>query len=219
MRNKVNILIKSILIIVIFLTSIQIASSNQSVINKSFQPFDKLVKNIVIPQAGTDVLILKDGTEINCTIIEITDTEIKYKRADNPDGPIITINKSKVFKINYANGTSDFFGDANTNNTNVNNNPSNIYEGTETGTYTLALLSMIMGILSLFSFSLLFVSIALGLVTGIIFPILAYWFAYIVMMRTGKHPNWKGQWFAFIGFITSCLTYLFWLIIGAILGV
>jgi len=94
MRNKVNILIKSILIIVIFLTSIQIASSNQSVINKSFQPFDKLVKNIVIPQAGTDVLILKDGTEINCTIIEITDTEIKYKRADNPDGPIITINKS-----------------------------------------------------------------------------------------------------------------------------
>jgi hypothetical protein len=54
-----------------------------------------------------DVIVLKSGDEIKSKVIEITPTEIKYKKFDNLEGPTIVILKSEASMIKYANGTED----------------------------------------------------------------------------------------------------------------
>ncbi len=56
-----------------------------------------------------DVIILRSGDEIPSVVSEIGIDVIKYKKADNPEGPVYTIEKAKVFMIKYANGTKDVF--------------------------------------------------------------------------------------------------------------
>lgn len=68
-----------------------------------------------------DIIIKKDGSEIKSKITEVTLNEIKYKRFDNIDGPIYTIVKTDIFKINYKNGTSEVFNQ-DQNQTKINNN-------------------------------------------------------------------------------------------------
>ena len=56
-----------------------------------------------------DVITKKNGDEIQAKITEVGQNEIKYKRFDNPDGPVYTIGKSDVFMVKYENGTKDVF--------------------------------------------------------------------------------------------------------------
>ena len=51
-----------------------------------------------------DVIVKKDGTTILSKVLEISGTEIKYKKWSNQDGPMYLINKSEVHSINYQNG-------------------------------------------------------------------------------------------------------------------
>ena len=60
---------------------------------------------------GQDVIIMKDGDEIEAKVTEILTDNIKYKRASNPTGPTYTISKSKVFMIRYESGDKDVFDD------------------------------------------------------------------------------------------------------------
>jgi hypothetical protein len=57
-----------------------------------------------------DVIVKKSGEELNVLVKEITTTEVKYKRFDNPDGPLISILKQDVFIIRYQNGTVEKIG-------------------------------------------------------------------------------------------------------------
>jgi len=59
--------------------------------------------------SAQDVLTKVNGEELAVKVLEIRPTEISYKRTDNPDGPLITIRRSEVFMIRYANGTKDVF--------------------------------------------------------------------------------------------------------------
>ncbi|HAQ70453.1 MAG TPA: hypothetical protein DCR48_05710, partial [Flavobacteriales bacterium] len=59
--------------------------------------------------SAQDVIINNTGDEIQAKVLEISSSEIKYKRYDNLDGPIITIAKSEVLLIKYENGTKDVF--------------------------------------------------------------------------------------------------------------
>jgi hypothetical protein len=54
-----------------------------------------------------DIITKTNGDEIQAIIKEITTNEIKYKRHDNPDGPLIHILKSDVFRVRYENGVVD----------------------------------------------------------------------------------------------------------------
>lgn len=54
-----------------------------------------------------DTLYLRKGGEIAGKVIEINPTEIKYKRCDNLDGPLIVIPKNDVKFIRYTNGTTE----------------------------------------------------------------------------------------------------------------
>jgi len=54
-----------------------------------------------------DVILTNEGEEIRGKIIEITETSIKYKSANQLDGPIRNIAIGKVFKIKYGDGTNE----------------------------------------------------------------------------------------------------------------
>jgi hypothetical protein len=57
-----------------------------------------------------DVITENSGNDINAKILEVTSTEVKYKKTNFLDGPTFTVLKSDVLMIRYANGTKDVFG-------------------------------------------------------------------------------------------------------------
>lgn len=54
-----------------------------------------------------DVLYFIGGVVVEAKVLEITESEIKYKNCNYLSGPTITVNKNKVYKINYANGSNE----------------------------------------------------------------------------------------------------------------
>lgn len=56
-----------------------------------------------------DVIVKKDGTTIQSKVLEISETEIKYKKWSNQDGPLYSIKRSSVDSINYQNGDIELF--------------------------------------------------------------------------------------------------------------
>lgn len=63
----------------------------------------------IAPDSCGDKITLKNGDEIFARIIEVGSKTVKYKRCDNPDGPLIIANTENVFMIKYANGTKEIF--------------------------------------------------------------------------------------------------------------
>lgn len=62
--------------------------------------------NIGIAQ---DVIVLRNGDEIQAKVLEIKQLEITYKNWTNIDGPVYTKNKADIFMIKYSNGSRDVF--------------------------------------------------------------------------------------------------------------
>lgn len=58
---------------------------------------------------GQDKIYRQNGQIIKAKIIEIGVTEIKYKIFDNLEGPIYVIEKERVKKIEFANGSTEKF--------------------------------------------------------------------------------------------------------------
>lgn len=54
-----------------------------------------------------DIVTLKTGEEIRAKVLEVSVSEIKYKRFDNLSGPIYVLPKSGIEKIEYENGTTE----------------------------------------------------------------------------------------------------------------
>ena len=54
-----------------------------------------------------DVITLKNGDEIHAFIQEIGDVYVKYKKFDNPNGPIYTLNKSEILTIRSESGNTN----------------------------------------------------------------------------------------------------------------
>ena len=101
-----------------------------------------------------DEITFKNGDEVKAKVLEINENEIKYKRCDNLDGPIIVVNKSEVFMIKYLNGSKEVFKDVTPKQNSIpaNNNNNNIpfyYDNRQTS--PLAIISLVMGILVFFT--------------------------------------------------------------------
>lgn len=58
-----------------------------------------------------DLITYKNGNEAKGRVIEVTGTEVKFKKEDNPDGPVYSMLKSDIFMIQYANGNKEVFTD------------------------------------------------------------------------------------------------------------
>jgi len=57
-----------------------------------------------------DLIILKNGTQINGSVIEISPTQVKFKKTN--DGPIYSMNISDLSSITYKNGSIENYGPA-----------------------------------------------------------------------------------------------------------
>ena len=79
--------------------------------------------------SAQDVITLKSGDEIQAKVTEVGQTEVKYKRFDNPDGPTYTVNKSDIFMVKYQNGQKDVFKDEQPAQNNVSTSKENDDDG------------------------------------------------------------------------------------------
>ena len=102
-----------------------------------------------------DVIILRNGQEIKGKVLEIGQSEIKYKDCSNLNGPTISKNKNEVLKINYSNGTSTIMEESKTdsNNITVNVNTNN-EKSTNKSLMVAALLWFFLGIIGVHRFYL-----------------------------------------------------------------
>jgi hypothetical protein len=75
---------------------------------------------ISVTAFSQDVITQKTGEDIQAKILEVNQTEIKYKKFDNQNGPTFTLLKSDVLMIRYENGTKDIFNQTEEVKTNTN---------------------------------------------------------------------------------------------------
>lgn len=59
--------------------------------------------------AAQDILFLKDGRWIEAKVLEIQPDVVKYKLFDFQEGPLYTVYKSEIRKIQYENGRVEWF--------------------------------------------------------------------------------------------------------------
>jgi hypothetical protein len=60
-----------------------------------------------VPTDSCDVLVFRDGTEILAKITELNESQVRYKRCDNVEGPTYVTEKSDLFMLKYSNGTRE----------------------------------------------------------------------------------------------------------------
>ena len=58
-----------------------------------------------------DVIVLKNGAEIQAFVQEIGIDNVKYKKIENPDGPNYTMRQSDIVMIRFANGSREVFSE------------------------------------------------------------------------------------------------------------
>lgn len=158
-----------------------------------------------------DKIYFSDRTSIDAIISEITDTHIKYKKCNNPDGPLYTVSIDKINLIKFANG-DEFIPELpeETLDTPQKNKPSESSEdarpiaGANIAGFILTIFAYIFFMVGLFipniTFGIVFLSLALilsfvGLITG----------------ATGIKKRWKGLGISalIIGLIIFILALLF----------
>ena len=61
--------------------------------------------------AAQDIIVTKQSERIDAKILEVSPSEIKYKKASNPDGPTFILPRSKVASVVYMDGEVESFGD------------------------------------------------------------------------------------------------------------
>jgi len=58
-----------------------------------------------------DIIVMKNGDEIQAVVQDVGIDDVKYKKFDNPDGADYTLEKSEIFMIKYENGSKDVFNE------------------------------------------------------------------------------------------------------------
>lgn len=65
----------------------------------------------VMAVSAQDLITKKSGEDIEAKVLEIDDSNIKYRLASEPDGVTYTISKSDVLMIRYASGRNEVFNE------------------------------------------------------------------------------------------------------------
>lgn len=152
-----------------------------------------------------DNIIMASGTNVKGKVVEITESEVKYKRCDNLNGPIITTAKHNVHSILYSNGTSESFVDVK-----KSSDQSNVTSSKRLD--VLGLIGMILSVASIPFWWL--ISAIIGLVGGVIGII----FGSISIARIQRRPeSRKGLGFAIaslvVGLLLVIATVIVWVLI------
>ena len=171
-------------------TSNEIIIQEKEVVNLKNEKLElkKKQSEKTIDPSKCDLILLKNGEEISVKVLEITPTEVKYKRFDNSEGPTKTINKSSISSITYSNGSKEVIKAKNSSNTNSIENSSGRKK------VGLAIASLVLGIIG--------------------FPfgggILALIFGVIQLSRIRMQPNvYGGKGMAIAGLIIGIIGVIF----------
>ena len=70
-----------------------------------------------------DIIVFTDGSVEKAKIMEITTTEVKYKKWENLEGPLYSLPKNVILSIAYQNGTTEKFSNVPTNQQESHNQP------------------------------------------------------------------------------------------------
>lgn len=76
---------------------------------KNYMLFFALLMFMVVNLNAQDIITKQNGDDIKAKVLEISDTEILYKKYDLLDGPTYTEKKSEILIIRYENGMKDIF--------------------------------------------------------------------------------------------------------------
>lgn len=58
-----------------------------------------------------DVILLKNGDEVQAKVLEILPEEIQYTKWSDQNGKVISLSKGEIFMIKYQNGSKDIFSE------------------------------------------------------------------------------------------------------------
>ncbi len=58
-----------------------------------------------------DKIYRQNGKIVECKVLEVGSSEVKYKEIDNPDGPVYILETDRIIKIVFANGKVQTFTD------------------------------------------------------------------------------------------------------------
>lgn len=58
-----------------------------------------------------DVIVKRNGEKIQAMVMEVNTSSVKYKRMDNPNGPVYICNLSDIQSIAYENGVVEKYGE------------------------------------------------------------------------------------------------------------
>ncbi|MCQ2188523.1 MAG: hypothetical protein MJZ00_01210 [Paludibacteraceae bacterium] len=61
----------------------------------------------VVSTNAQDIILMRNGDEIQCKLLEISKNEVKYKRWTNQEGPTFTEKKDNIFMLKYENGEKE----------------------------------------------------------------------------------------------------------------
>lgn len=64
-----------------------------------------------ISVSAQDILVRKSGEVENVKVLEVSPTEVKYKKSDNEDGPIFIEKRSNLYSVKYKSGEVQTFND------------------------------------------------------------------------------------------------------------
>lgn len=141
--------------------------------NLSLPQFSNLVLNSLnvikhaLPADSCDIIVMRNGDEIDAKVLEIGLNDVKYKQCDNLNGPTKVIEKNSVFMIKYPNGTKDVFSseEASVKKESAPEQAKNETDDNGTG-FALALLGLVCLIISVFI--TWYVSILFGGILGLL---------------------------------------------------
>jgi hypothetical protein len=71
-----------------------------------FAMFLCVTSSVVFSQ---DIITLRTGDEIKAIVSEIDGNTVKYRKFENQNGPVYTVEKPDIFMIKYENGTREVF--------------------------------------------------------------------------------------------------------------
>ena len=63
----------------------------------------------IVPLYAQDIIVTHESERIEAKVYEVSETEVRYKRSDNPDGPIFVMSADKIATIVFENGSVQTF--------------------------------------------------------------------------------------------------------------
>jgi len=86
-----------------------LASNSDSIVLEFQNSKPIIADSSKVGSGNCDTLFLNNGEVLVVKGLEITGTELRFKKCDNPNGPIYYMNKSEINNVAYSNGTHENF--------------------------------------------------------------------------------------------------------------